>query len=151
MNEQRQRRLFALVALLTAFGALGWISMSTMGEDIVYYLSPTELNAKGDAAFGATIRLGGMVEDGSVDWNPDEQRLAFRVTDGMESVPVVGKGAPPQMFREGIGAIIEGKLGPDGVFRSNQVIIKHDNGYKAPEEGETPAEIYEQLRAQEGT
>lgn len=139
-----QRRLIALAAFLVGAAALAFVSFGTMGEDLVYYLSPTELVAK-DGAVDARVRLGGMVEPGSVAWTPDDQRLAFRVTDGTATIPVEGKGAPPQMFREGIGVVVEGKLGADGVFRSNTVIVKHNNEYRPPEEGEMPADIYETL------
>lgn len=145
MNEHTKRRLAAVVALLLAFGVLGWISLGSMGEDIVYYWSPTELTDKGDEAVGATVRLGGMVEPGSVEWEPKAQRLAFRVTDGAATVPVEGKGAPPQMFREGIGVVVEGKLGGDGVFRTINVMVKHSNEYRPPEEGERPEDIYSSL------
>lgn len=150
MNAHVRRRLFALAALSVAGGALAWMSMSTMGEDLVYYWSPTELLAKAEASQGATVRIMGVVEPGSVDWRPDEQRLSFRVTDGAKTVPVEGQGAPPQMFREGIGVVVEGQLAADGVFRSRTVMVKHNNEYKAPEDGEVPGEMYKTL-LQEGT
>lgn len=150
MTEHMKRRLFALIALGIAGGAIGWMSMSTMGEDLVYYWSPTELYAKGDKAKDATVRIMGMVEAGSVVWSPDEQSLAFRITDGSKTVQVQGKGAPPQMFREGIGVVVEGQLHADGVFRSDEVLVKHNNEYKPPEEGERPEDIYKSL-IKEGT
>ncbi len=146
-----QRRLFALGALVVGLGALGAVSMSSMGEDLVYYLSPTELMAKGDEAVGATVRLGGQVEAGTVDWQPDSQRLAFRVTDGDASVPVVGEGAPPQMFREGIGVVVEGRLDAEGVFRTRTVMVKHSNEYQAPEAGERPEDLYKTLMTQDAS
>ncbi|HMV66718.1 MAG TPA: cytochrome c maturation protein CcmE, partial [Myxococcota bacterium] len=105
MTEHGKRRLYALVALLIAGGALAWMSLGTMGQDLVYYWSPSELTAKGKTAVGATVRLGGLVETSSVVWTPESQHLAFRVTDGSSTVAVEGKGAPPQMFREGIGVV----------------------------------------------
>lgn len=149
MTEHTKRRLYALVALLIAGGALAWMSLGSMGEDLVYYWSPTELQAKGPQAMGATVRLGGMVEKGSVVWSPETQQLSFRVTDGSKIVPVSGKGAPPQMFREGIGVVVEGKLGGDGVFHTDSVMIKHNNEYRPPAEGERPEEMYKTL-IQEG-
>lgn len=151
MNVALQRKLAALVAIATVVGVLGWLSFGTMGEDLVYYWSPAELVAKGDAARDATVRLGGLVEAGSVEWNPDSQRLAFRLTDGAQSVPCVGQGAPPQMFREGIGAVVEGRLDGEGVFRTSNVLIKHSNEYRAPADGERPQEMYKSLMPAEGT
>ncbi len=145
MNQHARRRLFAVLALSVAGGTIAWLSMSTMGEDIVYYWSPTELLAKGEAGQRATVRIMGLVEAGSVNWQPEVQRLSFRVTDGAKVVPIEGQGAPPQMFREGIGVVVEGKLGPDGVFRSNTVMVKHNNEYQAPGEGEMPENVYKTL------
>jgi cytochrome c-type biogenesis protein CcmE len=149
MNETSRRRLFAVGALLVAGGALAAVSMSTMSEDLVYYWSPTELLSKGEAAQDATVRIMGMVEAGSVDWRPENQQLAFRITDGGKTVAVEGQGAPPQMFREGIGVVVEGKLGADGVFHSREVLVKHNNEYRPPKDGEHPEEIYKTLA--EGT
>ena len=145
MTEHAQRRLFAVVALLVSGAALAWISMGNLGENLVYYWSPTELVAKGDRAVGATVRLGGLVSPGTVDWRPEDQHLAFDVTDGEMTVPVECHGAPPQMFREGIGVVVEGRLGSDGVFQTENVMVKHSNEYKAPEEGERPEDIYRTL------
>ena len=116
--------------------------MFTMEENIVYYMSPTEIHEKGDAIQQTTIRLGGQVVAGSVDFNPDDQRLVFRVTDGESELPVNCTGAPPQMFREGIGVVVEGQVGHDGVFHTDRVLIKHSNEYRSPEDGEDPADIY---------
>jgi len=151
MTVALQRKLAALAAIATVAGVLAWLSFGTMGEDLVYYWSPAELVAKGEAARDATVRLGGLVEAGSVEWNPDSQRLAFRLTDGKGSVPCVGQGAPPQMFREGIGAVVEGRLDGEGVFRTSNVLIKHSNEYRAPTEGERPQDMYKSLMPPEGT
>jgi cytochrome c-type biogenesis protein CcmE len=151
MNVALQRKLGAIAAIGTVAAVLGWLSFGTMGEDLVYYWSPAELIGKGDAARDATVRLGGLVEAGSVEWDPNAQRLAFRLTDGKASVPCVGQGAPPQMFREGIGAVVEGRMDGEGVFRTSNVLIKHSNEYRAPTEGERPQDMYKSLMPPEGT
>ena len=86
-----------------------------------------------------------MVEPGSVQWDPGTQHLAFRITDGAATVFVDGQGAPPQMFREGIGVVVEGKMGGDGTFRTHEVMVKHNNEYRPPKEGEKPEEMYKSL------
>lgn len=146
-----QRRLFMVGALLVGSGALAWVSMGTLGDNLVYYWSPAEMQAKGDDAIDATVRLGGMVVPGSVKWEPEAQRLAFQVSDGTATVDVVGEGAPPQMFREGIGVVVEGRLGADGKFRSDEVMVKHSNEYRAPEAGERPEDVYKSLLVEDGT
>jgi cytochrome c-type biogenesis protein CcmE len=132
-------------ALVLALGLLGLIYgwVSTMGENLVYYWSPSELIQKGDAARTATVRLGGQVVPGSIDWSAEDQRLAFRITDGQGVVPVSCTGAPPQMFREGIGVVVEGSMGADGVFHTDRVMVKHSNEYRAPEDGDDAKHIYD--------
>jgi cytochrome c-type biogenesis protein CcmE len=144
MTESMKKRLFGVVAITVALGALGAVSMSDLGEQLVYYWSPTELAAAANAK-DATVRLGGMVVAGSYAWDQDTHVLEFDVTDMKTTVHVRNKGNPPQMFREGIGVVVEGRLGADGVFHSDTVMVSHDNEYKAPHEGENPADIYKNL------
>jgi cytochrome c-type biogenesis protein CcmE len=134
------RRVFLVVALLVASAALGFVAFGNIGENLVYYWDVGQLYDAGDKAVGATIRLGGVVKEGSVDWKPDDSHLAFTVTDGEREVPVECSGAPPQMFREGIGVVVEGTMTPGGVFTSDRLMVKHSNEYKAPEEGMTAEE-----------
>ena len=117
--------------------ALTWLALGGVGENLVYYWSPTELVAAGDKAKGATIRLGGLVEAGSLQ--PDGTTLHFKVTDGKTEVPVTTSAVPPQMFREGIGVVVEGTVDQAGNFQSRRMMIKHDNEYRAPENGEKPS------------
>ncbi len=134
------RRIFLVVALLVAGGALAFISMGNIGENLVYYWDVAQLTEAGDKAVGATIRLGGVVKEGTVDWNADENHLTFIVSDGTHDVPVEATGAPPQMFREGIGVVVEGTMTSGGTFTSDRLMVKHSNEYKAPEEGMTAEE-----------
>ena len=149
MNERWRGRLAAIFALLVAGGALTYISVGNLGDNLVYYWSPTEVKASQSEAMGATIRLGGQVIPGTVDWKPDSQSLKFRITDGQTEQQVVSTGAPPQMFREGIGVVVEGRLQNDGVFDTDRVMIKHSNEYRAPEDGESPDEIYKTLNTED--
>lgn len=135
MTEAWKRRIFAIVALAVAGTALAYISFSDMEESMVYYWSPTELLAQEDR-YNHTVRLGGQVEPDSIVWDKDAQTVQFVVTDGENTVPVFSQGNPPQMFRSNIGVVVEGQLQPDGVFQTSQILVKHSNEYKAPEEGE---------------
>lgn len=143
------RRVFLVVALLVAASALGFIAFGNIGENLVYYWDVGQLHDAGDKAVGATIRLGGVVKEGTVDWKPDENHLEFIVTDGTQEVPVACSGAPPQMFREGIGVVVEGTMTPGGTFTSDRLMVKHSNEYKAPEEGMTAEERKELYRTVE--
>jgi len=128
--------------VLLVFAYLLW---GGIGENLVYFLTPTELLAKGTAAQGANLRLGGMVEPGSVHWDAERRELRFRLRDDGHAIDVVSTGAPPQMFAEGIGAVVEGVYTPDGVFHSHNLMVKHSNEYRPPKAGEHPAEYYRQL------
>lgn len=128
------RKIGLILALMVAGGALAFISMSNVGDNLVYYWSPTELQEHSADAVGATIRLGGQVVPGSV--NQNGTTLSFRVSDGKTEVPVSTQEIPPQMFRPGIGVVIEGTVDSSGQFQSRRMMVKHDNEYKAPQAGQ---------------
>lgn len=144
MTDSNRKRLLGVAAITVAFTALGCLFTSDLGDDLVYYWSPTELAAASNAK-DATVRLGGMVVAGSYEWDQDTQVVEFDVTDMKTTVHVRNQGNPPQMFREGIGVVVEGRLGADGVFHSDTVMVSHDNEYKPPHAGESPADIYKNL------
>ncbi len=132
MTDAMKRRMFGVAAVMLAVGVLAWLSMSDLGENLVYYWSPTELMAA-DNARDATVRLGGMVVPGTMKHDTERAHLSFDVTDGETTVRVESEGNPPQMFREGIGVVVEGKLDDDKVFRSEKVMVKHSNEYQKPD------------------
>lgn len=135
MNDLWKRRLVGLVAVTVALSALTWIAYGNLGNNLVYYWSPTELVEHGADANGATVRLGGLVVPGSFDLEACKPGCSFRVTDGKNEVNVSTEGLPPQMFREGIGVVVEGSL-QGGTFHTDRVMIKHSNEYKAPTDGD---------------
>ena len=99
-----------------------------LNSNLVYFRTPTEVRSGAVAAPEQRFRLGGQVEDGTVDANV-EGTVRFAVTDGREAIPVVFTGAPQQLFREGIGVVVEGVW--DGTeFRSDTMMIKHDEQYR---------------------
>jgi cytochrome c-type biogenesis protein CcmE len=149
--EVRRHRLLALVALLVAAGAFGFLALGGLGKSLVYYWSPSELRAHGGKAEGATIRLGGLVAPGSVQHDTGGLGLRFNLTDGHETVPVSTRAVPPAMFREGIGVVVEGTLEADGTFVTDRLMIKHDNEYQAPGTGDerTVKELAETLEPED--
>jgi cytochrome c-type biogenesis protein CcmE len=132
----RNTRLFAFGALAVAGIAFAVIAVSGINKNLVYYWSPTELQKAGDKAYGATIRLGGLVAPGSVHRAPSGSLSDFDVTDHAKIVHVRASGIPPQMFREGIGVVVEGTMVRDGYFRSDRLMVSHNNEYRAPKAGE---------------
>jgi cytochrome c-type biogenesis protein CcmE len=137
-NDKRRRVLGVVLALAVVAAAITYLALSSVGENLVYYWSPSEMNQEGDKAVGSVVRLGGLVEPGSIDRGSDGLTLRFAVTDGEQSVPVYAEAVPPAMFREGIGVVLEGRMGEDGVFKTNRLMVKHDNQYQAPGDDETP-------------
>ncbi len=135
------RKPLAIVAVVLVVGALGYLMYGGVEENLVYFLTPNELVAKGDKAIDRPVRLGGQVVPGSVQWDADKLDLRFRVTDGTQEVVVHSSGAPPQMFRAGIGVVVEGKYARSGVFESHSLMVKHSNEYRAPTEGEHPERL----------
>ena len=106
-----------------------------------------EVLAKGPDAIDQPIRLGGQVAPNSVKWDAETLDLRFTMQDVDGShVEVHAKKAPPQMFREGIGVVVEGKYLPSGVFESNNLMVKHSNEYRAPEAGHDPKEMLKTLQ-----
>jgi cytochrome c-type biogenesis protein CcmE len=134
-------RWVASGVLVAILGIFAWMTYGGMEENLVYFLTPKELHAKGSKAYGRPVRLGGQVVPGSVQWNADALDLRFRVTDGEREVLVHSSGAPPQMFRAGIGVVVEGKYSKNAVFESKSLMVKHSNEYKAPEAGSHPQRL----------
>ncbi|MDP9467722.1 MAG: cytochrome c maturation protein CcmE [Chloroflexota bacterium] len=137
----RGRRWGVLLGVAVVVGVIGYFALSSVGNALVYYVTPTELLARGDAAIGETVRLGGLVEVGSIVGEAPE--LTFILTDGTSEIVVHSATAPTRSFREGIGAVVEGELGADGVFEASQVIVKHDENYVAPSEGGLPTQAFD--------
>jgi cytochrome c-type biogenesis protein CcmE len=125
------RARLALAAVIVV-AALAYLIIGGIRGAIVYYTTPGELVAQGQGAVGKPMRLGGQVARGSKRWNADTLELRFVLTDGTASVPVVHHGAPPDLFTEGQGAVVEGTYGPDGVFTARGIIVKHSEQYAPP-------------------
>ena len=142
MNDT-QRRAALVVVLLIAAVSVGVVSLGNLGDNLVYYWEPTELVSKGKEAYGKDIRLGGVVKEGTLKWDEKKNELEFEIGDGAHFVKVFAKGAPPQMFREGIGVLVEGTMVSEGYFKSDRLMVKHSNEYKAPEEGQDVKDLYQ--------
>ena len=139
------RRVGFAVALAAIVGTFAYLVYGGIGENLVYFLTPEELVARGERAYDVPVRLGGQVVPGSVQWNAEAVDLRFAITDGAKTIPVHSSGAPPQMFRDGIGVVVEGRYHRGGAFESTSVMVKHSNEYRAPKHGEKPAEMYRSL------
>jgi len=117
------------VALIAGAAAL---VLNAFQGNIVFFFSPTQVAAK-EAPLDRSLRVGGMVEKGSLKRLPDGLTVQFVVTDTAKSLPVVYSGLLPDLFKEGKGVVAQGKLGPDGAFHASEVLAKHDENYMPPE------------------
>ena len=126
-----------ILVLVLVVGSLGWVAARAVSGNLVYYVTPTELLSKGDAAPGDRIRLGGLVDRGSVSRLGDH-RIRFVVSDGSTRMTVIATGSVPELFRSGQGVIVEGVYGSDGAFHADTLLVKHAEVYRPPEPGETP-------------
>jgi cytochrome c-type biogenesis protein CcmE len=132
---RRKTRRFMLIAFGVALVAFIVIAYGGINKNLVYYWTPTDLHAAGDKAYGATIRLGGMVTPGSIKNRSGVSGLEFDVHDAGGLVHVKSSGVPPQMFRENIGVVVEGTMTRGGYFQCNRLMVSHNNEYKAPKAG----------------
>jgi cytochrome c-type biogenesis protein CcmE len=132
-----RRRAWGPWLVVAVIGAvLAWLVFSGLSSALVYYLTPTELAARGEAAVGSPVRLGGLVLPGSRSGSATD--LTFVLTDGETEITVHSTVAPTSSFREGAGAIVEGTLRADGVFEADEVLVRHDENYVAPSDYPQP-------------
>jgi len=128
--KARHKRLGLIIGgLVLLIGATALV-LSAFRENLVFFHTPSEV-AEGKAPTGRTFRIGGMVEEGSI--KRDGVLVHFSVTDTARSIPVVYQGPLPDLFKEGKGAVVQGKLSENGVFTASEVLAKHDENYMPPE------------------
>jgi cytochrome c-type biogenesis protein CcmE len=137
MTRKRQRLVILLVALLLGGGATALV-LNAFNDNLVFFYSPTDLKTK-PVPVGRSLRIGGLVEEGSVKRDSDGVTLHFTVTDLKNRVAVSYSGVLPDLFREGQGVVAEGTLSADGNFQARSVLAKHDERYM-------PREVAEALK-----
>ncbi|QFY88116.1 cytochrome c maturation protein CcmE [Magnetovirga frankeli] len=130
--KARHKRLGFLLLGLVGLAAVTGLVLNAMQGNLSYFFSPTEV-AEGQAPADRIFRLGGLVENGSVQRAAGDLKVNFTVSDGAEKIQVAYTGILPDLFKEGQGVIAQGKLGSDGVFVAQEVLAKHDENYMPPE------------------
>jgi cytochrome c-type biogenesis protein CcmE len=135
---RKRRRLYVLLACGIGLGSATALTLSAFSSNLVFFVSPSDL-LKGEH-LGRSVRLGGLVEQGSVQKTTAGTPTAtFRVTDGAHSVKVTYVGILPDLFREGQGVVTLGVMEPNGTFKASEVLAKHDATYM-------PKEVEEALK-----
>lgn len=129
MKRSRRRLYFILLGLAALGTAVGLVLMA-LKDDIVFFYSPTDLQAK-HITDQRRIRIGGLVEEGSL--LKEGSTVNFRITDTVTTVTVTYVGVLPDLFREGQGVVAEGTLDRDGLFHAQTILAKHDEKYMPPE------------------
>ena len=133
MNRRRQRMIF-VVLLVAGVGAATGLVIAAMGENMLYFYSPSQISA-GEAPSGPSIRVGGLVVEGSVRRGQGLE-VSFSLTDGAETVDVRYAGILPDLFREGQGIVASGVLESGTRLHAEEVLAKHDENYMPPEVAE---------------
>jgi len=131
MNAKKKRRLAFAGALLAAGGVLAGVIVYGLGQNTMYFRSPTDIADK-QVSEGVAFRLGGLVEKGSVQHGAGAD-VRFRVTDGKSTVSADYNGVLPALFREGQGVVATGAMDSSGTFVASEVLAKHDEKYMPPE------------------
>lgn len=127
MKPRSKRLLLVGSAVALLVGAVALV-LTAFQQNLVFFHTPSEV-ADGKAPVDRTFRVGGMVEAGSVQREPDGLTVRFTITDTAKVIPVSYRGALPDLFQEGKGAVVQGTLGQDGLFRASEVLAKHDENY----------------------
>ena len=137
MKPKNQRLVLVAAAVAALFLAV-LLAMWGLKDRASYFYTPADI-AGGKAPQGEAMRLGGMVERGSIKRQSDGVSIRFAVTDGHASTPVSYRGIVPDLFREGSGAVAEGRL-ENGTFVADTILAKHDERYMPPQLGNLSAE-----------
>jgi len=127
LKPKHQRLVLVVIALVALIGA-GLLAAWALRSQASYFYVPEQMMAEPPEP-GRAVRLGGMVEEGSIRTLPDGVTVAFLVGDGKARVPVRFAGILPDLFVEGSGVVAEGRLGPDGTFVADNLLAKHDENY----------------------
>lgn len=131
MKPKHQRMWLAGLALLAIAGA-ALLALSGLKDQAAFFYAPSDVKKQG-LPLGRAVRLGGLVEAGSIRRAADGVTIDFVVTDGQAATPVTFKGIPPDLFREKSGVVAEGQFRPDGSFVATNLLAKHDEKYQPPE------------------
>jgi cytochrome c-type biogenesis protein CcmE len=135
---RKRRRLWIVLACGIGLGSATVLVLSAFKDNLVFFVSPSDLAKAGMS--GRTVRLGGLVEQGSVvRESGGTTDTTFRITDGRKSVKVTYNGILPDLFREGQGVVTLGRLNPNGTFVASEVLAKHDETYM-------PKEVADELK-----
>ena len=128
--KPKQKRIAIIVGALIAVGLAVVLILNALNSNIALYVTPSDV-AAGKSPSGQAFRIGGMVKDGSI--KRDGLTVHFVITDLVKDIPVAYTGILPDLFKEGKGAVIQGRMNANGEFIASEVLAKHDENYMPPE------------------
>jgi cytochrome c-type biogenesis protein CcmE len=131
VRPKHQRLVLIILAVAALLGAV-LLAMWGLQDRAAYFVTPSDI-AAGKTTPDKAMRLGGMVEKGSLKRDPDGLTIRFTVSDTKAETPVVYRGITPDLFREGSGVVAEGRLDPNGLFVADTILAKHDERYMPPQ------------------
>jgi cytochrome c-type biogenesis protein CcmE len=133
--KPRTKRAAWIAAGLAALGLAATLVLSAFQSNLVFFFTPSQVAAH-EAPRDRAFRIGGLVEAGSLVRDKDALTVRFKVTDTVQTIPVVFTGILPDLFREGKGVVAQGRIGADGTFQAKEILAKHDENYMPPEAAE---------------
>ena len=139
--KSRHKKLALIGGALADVGIIAALVLNALNSNIALFISPTDVIA-GKAPQGKLFRIGGLVKEGSLKREADGITLSFVVTDTDKDLAVRYTGILPDLFREGKGAVAQGKIGENGVFVASEVLAKHDENYMPPEAAQAVGEAH---------
>ena len=143
--KPRTKRSLAIVGGISCLGFAAFMVLKTFQSNLVFFFSPSEVMAK-EAPVDRTFRIGGLVQESSIERDPNGLKIKFVVTDLAHGVPVVYEGLLPDLFQEGKGVVAQGQIGSNGVFVADQVLAKHDENYMPPEAADALAKAQKNMQ-----
>ena len=129
------RKAIYAVLGVAVLGVAGFMIYKALNSSLVYFVLPNEYAKDPQGFAGRRIRLGGLVEPGTVHFNDKTLQLHFVITDSIKSYPVEYQGAPPDLFKANQGVVVEGRF-KNGTFDGTQLLVKHSSNYKPPKPGQ---------------
>lgn len=144
--KTRHKRIALIIGGLAILGLAVTLVLNAFQSNLVFFFSPTQV-AAGEVPKGKAFRIGGMVKDGSIKREADGVTLRFVMTDTEKDLVIAYKGILPDLFKEGKGAVAQGKLDDSGVFIASEVLAKHDENYMPPEAAKAVGDAHERAAA----
>jgi len=125
----RGKKTGIILSIALIISGIGYLALGNFGKNLVYFFTPSEVASLSQDYFGRKVRVGGLVVPGSLRVVPNSLKMTFELTDGAATIPVSFEGIPPDLFKEGQGAVLEGYWDEARKFHSNLIMAKHSEDY----------------------